>query len=73
MPQIENMAAPIPVSRQYLAGLPADDFRWCQQRSRVEISLQRHTIAYAGARLSDIDGPIETQRIGSALREALQP
>src|SRR5258708_31498907 len=59
MAQIENVATPVSVRRQYPCGLAANDFRRRQQHSRVEISLKRHAIANAGTRLSDIDCPGE--------------
>src|SRR5258706_7370222 len=71
--EIENAATSVSVAGQYLGRLPAYDFRRRQEHSRVEIALHGDAITDSSARLSDIDGPVETQRIGPALRETLEP
>ena len=58
MPEVEHMTIPISIARQYPGGLPMDDVRRSQQDRRIEVTLQRDTIAHASACLAYVNGPI---------------
>jgi len=76
VPQVEYVAAagggPAKGLQRFLH-FGADLLRFGKQHCRVQIALQRHTLADPGAGLGQVDGPVEADRIGADRRDLLQP
>ena len=71
--EIEYMAAAMAEASEDFFGFALHHFCRCKQHSRVEIALQRDTIADARSRLGDVHAPVETDRIAADCGDGLQP
>ena len=73
MTEVEDMALSLTKAGQYGRDFFFNTARRRIEHGRVHIALQRHFVTDAAARIGDIGGPVETQRITAGFGHRFQP
>src|SRR3954468_14174997 len=73
MPEIEHVSRVIAEAVEHRARFHANGSRRRKQHRRVDIALERDLAAYPFARLAEIDGPVEPDRIDAGLGDLVKP